>query len=508
MTSILPINATDLINGSTESVRVEFKARWDPATTGPQVVKTVCAFANDLQSLNGGYIVIGAQEGEGDERVVGISAADADAAQRWIAGRCRGEIKPAYAPVLSPERVAGRDVLVIWVPASADRPHRAPEGQGQSRRWRYWVRVGAATVNAEASGQLRALLEQTAPVPWDNQTTAAASVNDLRRAIVREFLHDVRSSLRDEPDVAAIYRHMRITSRVNDHEAPRNVGLLFFSDDPEQWFPGARIVVARFAAESAGPVQGEHVFRGPLAAQVRNCLRHLEGMSESHVQKHRERSQVRGWVSYPIPALREALVNAVFHRGYRPDVMEPTKVCLYPDRVEVISYPGPVPGIEPRHLTAEASVPPVAARNPRVGEFLKMLGLAEGWRTGLPAIYRAMAENGSPAPRFEFDSGWFRATLPAHPEYAAISALEDAAYLRTVGSNEDALQRVRGAWRASEGSAALAAELIRLLGEREDIDEARRVFERFRAAAVDADVPNVTNVWTEVLLVHGSGSDS
>ena len=61
---------------------------------------------------------------------------------------------------------------------------------------------------------------------------------------------------------------------------------------------------------------------------------------------------MRGWVSYPVPALREALVNAVHHRGYRPEVMEPTKVLLYPDRMEIISYPGPVAGIEPHHLAS------------------------------------------------------------------------------------------------------------------------------------------------------------
>ena len=200
-----------------------------------------------------------------------------------------------------------------------------------------------------------------------------------------------------------IYRGMRITAPVNEHEAPRNVGLLFFSGDPEQWFPGARIAVVQFAADRAGEVLDERAFRGPLPAQLRACLRHLEGLSQTHIKKERDRSRVRGWVSYPVQALREALVNAVHHRGYRPEVMEPTKVCLYPDRMEVISYPGPVAGIEPYHLGPDASVPPTRPRNPRIGEFLKQLGLAEEWLTGLPRIYRSMEENGSPRPRFDFD---------------------------------------------------------------------------------------------------------
>ena len=107
-------------------------------------------------------------------------------------------------------------------------------------------------------------------------------------------------------------------------------------------------------------------------------------------------------MSYPLPALRETLVNAVYHRGYDVDQPEPTKVCLYPNRVEVISYPGPVPGIEARHLVPNAQARAVPARNRRIGEFLKELGLAEGRLTGLPRVFQAMEANGSPTPRFEF----------------------------------------------------------------------------------------------------------
>jgi ATP-dependent DNA helicase RecG len=56
MSSVLPIHVERLLhNEGIESVRVELKATWDPETTGPQVLETLCAFANDLQHLNGGY---------------------------------------------------------------------------------------------------------------------------------------------------------------------------------------------------------------------------------------------------------------------------------------------------------------------------------------------------------------------------------------------------------------------------------------------------------------------
>lgn len=64
MSIILPINLEDLLFcRGVESQRVEFKASWNTEQTGPQVLKTICAFANDLHNLNGGYILIGLQTG-------------------------------------------------------------------------------------------------------------------------------------------------------------------------------------------------------------------------------------------------------------------------------------------------------------------------------------------------------------------------------------------------------------------------------------------------------------
>ncbi len=353
---------------------MEFKESWNPETTGPQVLRTICAFANDLHNLNGGYIVIGVGE-EGGHAILppsGLPSEKVEAAQKWIRGSCQ-RLDPPYSPILSPETFGDRLLLVVWVPASDMRPHRGPSAD--HKRCRYWVRLGAETVDAEQRGDmLRALIEQTNRVPWDDRAARDAEVEDIREAKVREYLRDVRSGLLKESDHREICRRMRITARANGHEVPRNAGLLLFSADPTRWFRGATIEVVQFAADRAGDVQEERVFRGGLADQLRDCLNHLENLSVSHLQKRPDRSQVRGWVSYPLPALRETLVNAAYHRGYDVDQPEPVNVYLYPGRVEVISYPGPVAGIERRHLVADAQITPVPARNRRIGEFLKEWG--------------------------------------------------------------------------------------------------------------------------------------
>ena len=510
MSAILPINLDDLLHcRGVESERVEFKASWDPDTTGLQVLRTICAFANDYHNLNGGYIVIGVAEEDGRAKLppAGLSAAQVEAAQQWIRGNCN-RLDPPYPPILSPETVGDRLVLVVWAPASEMRPHRAPDASRGSRR--YWIRLGSETVDAEQRGDLiRGLIQQTARVPWDDRRASDARVEDIREAKVREYLRDIRSGLLDEPNAREVYRRMRITARVNDHEVPKNAGLLFYSNDPVNWFRGAKIEVVQFAADRAGDVQEERTFGGGLVDQLRDCLNYLENFSTYHLQKQRDRSQVRGWVSYPLPALRETLVNAVYHRGYDVDQPEPTKVWLYPNRVEVISYPGPVPGIEARHLVPNAEVRAVPARNRRIGEFLKELGLAEGRLTGLPRVFQAMEANGSPMPRFEFDEQrtFFQATLPAHPEYGALSALRDAAHLRTLGEHEEAFRRIESTWMSNQASAILASEMMRAYAERQELERAEEVLDTFEANGPAHAVAHVANTLVDVLIDAGGESE-
>lgn len=52
----IPVNIGDLINQRiVESNRIEFKKSWNPNA----VIRSICAFANDIDNVGGGYIIIG-----------------------------------------------------------------------------------------------------------------------------------------------------------------------------------------------------------------------------------------------------------------------------------------------------------------------------------------------------------------------------------------------------------------------------------------------------------------
>ncbi|HEV7503286.1 MAG TPA: ATP-binding protein [Thermoanaerobaculia bacterium] len=251
-------------------------------------------------------------------------------------------------------------------------------------------------------------------IPFDDQPAPSLGIYDLRCTLIREFLREVGSALIEESDDQEMYRAMRLLCRINGHEVPRNIALLFFSDDPERFFPGARIDFVRFQDEAGGDILEEHIFRGPLHRQVRDCLGYLRNQVGMFVRKHPDRPEASTWSTYPLAAIEEAVVNSVHHRDYR--VTEPTKVYLYPNEVVVTSHPGPVPGLKLEDFSPGRRIPQVTARNRRIGELLKELKLVETRSTGVPKIFQAMAANGSPEPRFEFDDTYFTVVLPIHPE--------------------------------------------------------------------------------------------
>ncbi|MBF0625687.1 MAG: putative DNA binding domain-containing protein [Magnetococcales bacterium] len=512
MRSSLTVNIEDILDQSgIESSRIEFKAAWDETTTAPQVIRSICAFANDLQNINGGYILIGVEEknGKAVRPVRGVDEGEIDRIQKWIRGHCN-QIQPSYMPILSPESVDARNVLVIWAPGSDIRPHQAPDRSGENSRRKYFVRIGSETVDAESNGVLQQLLQMTARIPFDDRRSLVARIEDIRESKVREFLHDINSGLLDEENQKELYRKLRLSEPINGHDVPKNIAILMFSVSPEKWFPGARVEVVQFAADGSGNVIEEKIFQGGMHEQLRSALQYLENISCRHLEKKPHSFLVKGWVSYPVQALRETLVNAVYHRGYEADIPDPVKVYLYSDRIEVISYPGPVQGIEQYHLTQKCPIPPVPARNRRIGEFFKELKLAEGRGTGLPKLFKAMRDNGSPEPKFDFDPGrtYFRVTLPAHPEYVAISALRDAAHLRAIGSLEDALNRIKEAWKQHPGSPSLTVELIRLLGVNRNLNEVREVVDRFESCTLSESVPHVLNVFGEMLINEGMNREA
>lgn len=476
----MPFNLDDLIRlRVVETHRVEFKATWDEHIK-QAVVRTVSAFANDLLNLNGGYIILGIEEENGMPVLPprGLEEREIDRIQREIVGECKGRISPEYLPVLFVESFQEKLILIIWAPAGENRPYQAPKRQGPGRT--YWLRSGPTTLEAR-DDLLRQLMELAAKIPFDDRRSLSGSVTDISTSLVMKFLADIRSHLASmEVPSEELFRKLRLVTPVNSYEVPRNVALLFFNEDPARFFRGACIEVVQFGDDAGGDLIEEKEFRGPLPDQIRFCLNYLEGFGGALLRKVSGQAEIERTVAYPYEAMEEAIVNAVYHRSYE-EPPEPVKIYLYPDRMEITSYPGPVPGIQKKHL-AQGRIPAVPSRNRRIGELLKDLRLAEGRGTGIPKIQRKMLENGSPEALFDFDENrtYFRAILPVHPRYQVLHALREAAHLWAVGEKENSTALLERAFTRQPSSGALAAQIIEHAFALDKTRLAQTVFDTFQ----------------------------
>jgi ATP-dependent DNA helicase RecG len=232
------------------------------------------------------------------------------------------------------------------------------------------------------------------------------------------FLRDVGSTFVEEADYISfedVCRRMTIVDGPAEHTLPRNVGLMFFHEQPERFFPQTQIDIVQFPDGLGGDRVSERTFKGSLSRQLQDALLYLSNaILEETVIKHPDRAEADRFFNYPYTAIEEILVNAVYHRSY--EVCEPIEVRILPDQITITSFPGPDRSISLSDL-AKGKLVARRYRNRRVGEFLKELRLTEGRGTGIPKVIRAMLRNGSPVPEFDTDEDrtFFTAVLPIHP---------------------------------------------------------------------------------------------
>lgn len=398
----IPTNIRTLLSGNAvEWARIEFKTTWDPEAS----LKTITAFANDIDNWGGGYIVLGvnAIEGIPQKPYAGVPKRSLDAWQKDIFEKCK-MLRPAYTPIIGTDELDGKAFLIIWCPGGDSRPYSSPKTMAKENKERYnFIRKGSVTAipNDDELKDLFALANRT---PFDDRVNHDAEISDINYTLVKAYLKEIGSSLYDAADAmdfTELCGNMNLISTLPEYVKPKNVSLMFFNPEPEKFFPCAQIDVVQFPEGDAGDKIIEQTFTGPLHEQLRAALRYIRNVViTEQVVKVPGRAEADRFFNYPYEAIEEALSNAVYHKAY--DEREPIEVRVEKGMIEIISHPGP-----DRSVTIEGlrtfKVRSRRYRNRRIGEFLKELHLTEGRNTGFKKILDALKKNGSPFPEFETD---------------------------------------------------------------------------------------------------------
>lgn len=431
----LPINIEDLIyRRVVENARIEYKSNWNPEP----ILHSICAFANDIDNWGGGYIIIGVEEKDGMPvlPVKGLEKSDIDRINKELLQKCN-LIEPRYLPVVEQTTFGGKEIVVLWIPGGEARPYKCPVVFPTEKAARadkaYYIRKMSNSIRANQIEE-KELFMLANNVPYDDRANMSANVADLKPSLISEFLYSVGSDLYDSSlkrPIEETATDMKLIGGPSELRKPLNVGLMFFNERPDEFFPYARIEVVD-KPDPTGEGMTEKIFTGPLDRQLRDALSYIKNyIIKEKITKIPGQAEAERIYNVPYAAVEEVLSNAVYHRSYQ--IGEPITVMVTPEKMEITSLPGPDRAITDEDIKNRRLISR-RYRNRRIGDFLKELKLIEGRNTGIPTILRAMEMNGSDLPVFMTDDerSYFTVMLPMHKSFYVSEIPE----LKSVGNTK------------------------------------------------------------------------
>jgi len=385
-----------LVSGETETL--EFKESPSEA-----FYKTISAFAN----TKGGTILLGVNNRGG---IVGVESSTKfleDLTNRIVN-------KLSLYPEIVTRDIEDKRVIAVRV---------ARSGYPVSYEARYYERVGNTTREISRE-KLRSLLSRGKT--WDSLTDGfsleemdpEAIRRFVRLAVEKNRLTDV--SLDELPELVLEKLELMTDGKLT------NGAILLFGKNPQKHFINLCVRIGRFKTETT--IIDDKWVRGNLFHQFDETLNVLkQHIGVRYEIKGIEREDI--W-DYPLPALREAVLNALIHRDYF-NIANFTTIKVYDDHIWFSN-----PGGLPEGITVEQLKRPHQSylRNPLIAKVFYLAGYIEQYGSGTVRMVEWMKEAGLPEPEYKEEMGGFSVYF-----YKDIYTEEN---LRKMGLNERQIKAV------------------------------------------------------------------
>lgn len=367
---------------------------------------SISSFAN----TNGGVIVFGIKESGGFH----VTDIDVKTVQSRAAQAARELVEPPQSVGILVLELEGKPVVVVNVPEAAER-EKPCYVKRLGQRLGSYIRTGDGDHKMSSYEIDRFIENQHRCARNDSRVIPDAAVGDFNRELLEGWLARVRmttlgrgASMTDEELLA----NRRVISADRDGVLrPTIAGMLALGDCPQKYLPRMNIVFTVYPSTAKGELGsvGERFvdsvdIDGPIPMMVVEAVRAVSrNMKHGAVVEGVLRDDVP---DYPLPALREAIANALMHRDYSPDAQgTPVMIDMYPDRLE-ISNPGGLFGALTVDKLGQRGA--TASRNQFLARILEDVPytdfdgrsgrVVENRGSGFPTISRELAEALLPDP--------------------------------------------------------------------------------------------------------------
>ncbi|MEJ1379090.1 MAG: ATP-binding protein, partial [Candidatus Sedimenticola sp. (ex Thyasira tokunagai)] len=192
----------------------------------------------------------------------------------------------------------------------------------------------------------------------------------------------------------------------------KRAAALLFSDEPESYVSGAWIKLGFFVTDDDLRYQDE--IHGNLFAQAEKAT---EVLKLKYLKAYISYEGIQRLETYlfPLPALREALLNAVIHKDYSSGI--PIQISVYEDHI-VIWNAGQLP--ESWTMERFLGKHPSNPYNPMLANAFFRSGHIESWGRGIEKIHRECREHDIPAPVFDYSMSGLMLTFRANPQHLKV----------------------------------------------------------------------------------------
>jgi ATP-dependent DNA helicase RecG len=381
-----------------ESQSFEFKESFNEG-----VLKTISAFAN----TKGGTILIGVSD---NKEVVGFKISDKDL--EAITNKIVDSL--GFTPEIENISINKRNLLKIEVQKSS-----VPI----SCKGIYYKRVGNTTREMTFEDLSRFFRRD---LRWEVLTNDKFKLEDLDEEVIKNFLALGREkgrliALNDkEPNED-------ILTKIGLIESGRitNACMLLFGKNPQQFFFGAKTRVVRLKDNIT--IIGDRWIQGNLFTQYTETEEAIKNnINVRYEIKGFEREDI--W-DYPLPALREAIANALVHRDYFKQ--REIQIKIYDDKIWFNNLGGLAEEMSLEQLLKAHTSKP---RNPLIAHIFYLAGIIESVGSGIERMRNSLKSMGLPELKIEANHSEFNLWF--------MKDIYTEEYLRSLGLNDRQIRAV------------------------------------------------------------------
>ena len=271
-----------------------------------------------------------------------------------------------------------------------------------SVRGRYYYRSGSTKQELTGASLNEFLLKKSGKT-WDDVVEPKASFDDINEKTVATFLQASEKAGRLPENEGLSLPEIFEKFRLSENGQLKRAAIILFGKEPAKFYPNTFVKIGRFGKDDAD-LKFQETEEGNLIVLLQAVLHQLNHKFLTRPIEFEGMHRIEKG-EYPVPAIREMLLNALVHRNY---MGAPIQIRIYDDKISIWNE-----GSLPEGLTFDALKRSHSSRprNPIIADVSFKGGFIDAWGRGTIKIIDTCKKADLPEPEMKEQDGGFIITL-------------------------------------------------------------------------------------------------